>query len=211
MKPQLKTRDTEAQWSFLTSEHWCAAMAMCLDSTKKGCRSSAFPPKPHRIFHVSSFGWSSFESFIMKLIIRTSLVAQMVKASTYNAGDPGSIPGAGRSPGEGNGNPLQYSCLENPTHWGAWWATVHGVTDSDMTERLHLNFTHTPPLVCWEFLNLYTSRILVCSFSYPIQSFSVFGIKIMLASEFGVWKCSLLFSLLWNHLRRIHVNCFHVW
>ena len=44
-----------------------------------------------------------------------------------NEGDSGSIPGSGRSPGEGNGNPLQYSCLENPTDGGAWWATVHGV------------------------------------------------------------------------------------
>ena len=42
------------------------------------------------------------------------------KASAYNAGDPGSIPGMGRSPGEGNGNPLQYSCLENPMHGKAW-------------------------------------------------------------------------------------------
>ena len=42
------------------------------------------------------------------------------KASAYNAGDPGSIPGLGRSPGEGNGNPLQYSCLENPMDGGAW-------------------------------------------------------------------------------------------
>ena len=42
------------------------------------------------------------------------------KASTYNVGDPGSIPGSGRSPGEGNGNPLQYSCLENPMDGGAW-------------------------------------------------------------------------------------------
>ena len=42
------------------------------------------------------------------------------KASAYNAGDPGSIPGLGRSPGEGNGNPLQYSCLENPMDRGAW-------------------------------------------------------------------------------------------
>ena len=49
------------------------------------------------------------------------------KASAYNAGDPGSIPGLERSPGEGNGNPLQYSCLENSMDWGAWWATVHGV------------------------------------------------------------------------------------
>ena len=43
-----------------------------------------------------------------------------VKASAWNAGDPGSIPGLGRSPGEGNGNPLQYSCLENPMKGGAW-------------------------------------------------------------------------------------------
>ena len=50
-----------------------------------------------------------------------------VKASASNAGDPGLIPGSGRSPGEGNGNPLQYSCLENPMDGGAWWATVHGV------------------------------------------------------------------------------------
>ena len=52
------------------------------------------------------------------------------KASASNVGDPGSIPGSGRSPGEGNGNPLQYSCLENPMDGGAWWATVHGVSKS---------------------------------------------------------------------------------
>ena len=62
-----------------------------------------------------------------------SLVAQRLKrlpVSACNAGDLGSIPGSGRSPGEGNGNPLQYSCLENPVDGGAWWATVHGVTKS---------------------------------------------------------------------------------
>ena len=52
------------------------------------------------------------------------------KVSAYNAGDLGSIPGSGRSPGEGNGNPLQYSCLENPMDGGAWKATVHGVAKS---------------------------------------------------------------------------------
>ena len=50
----------------------------------------------------------------------------MVKASACNAGDLGLILGSGRSPGEGNGNPLQYSCLENSMDGGAWWATVHG-------------------------------------------------------------------------------------
>ena len=57
-----------------------------------------------------------------------SLMAQMVKESACNAGDPGSIPGSGRFPGEGNGNPLQYSCLKNSVDRGAWQATVHGVT-----------------------------------------------------------------------------------
>ena len=47
-----------------------------------------------------------------------------------SAGDSGSIPGSGRSPGGGNGNPLQYSCLENPMDRGVWWATVHGVEKS---------------------------------------------------------------------------------
>ena len=54
----------------------------------------------------------------------------MIKVSVCNAGDLGSIPGLGRSPGEGNGSPLQYSCLKNPMDGGAWWATVHGVAKS---------------------------------------------------------------------------------
>ena len=63
-----------------------------------------------------------------------------VKVSAHNAGDLGSIPGLGRSPGEGNGNPLQYPCLENPMDGGAWWATVHGVAES----RTQLSdFTHS--------------------------------------------------------------------
>ena len=53
-----------------------------------------------------------------------------VKASAWNAGDLGSIPGSGRSPGEGNGNLLQYSCLENSMDRGAWRAIVHGVAKS---------------------------------------------------------------------------------
>ena len=61
----------------------------------------------------------------------------MVKSLPANAGDirdAGFIPGLGRSPGEGNGNPLQYPCLENPMVRGAWWVTVHRVAESDMTE-----------------------------------------------------------------------------
>ena len=56
------------------------------------------------------------------------------KESACNTGDASLIPGSGRSPGEGNGNPLQNSCLGNPTDRGAWWATIHGdAKESDMT------------------------------------------------------------------------------
>ena len=53
--------------------------------------------------------------------------------------DLGSIPGLGRSPGEGNGNPLLYSHLENPTDRGVWWATVRGLLESDTTEHTHIH------------------------------------------------------------------------
>ena len=54
------------------------------------------------------------------------------KEPACNAGDPRSIPGSRKFPGEGNGSPLQYSYLENPMNRGAWWATVHGVSNSQM-------------------------------------------------------------------------------
>ena len=65
-----------------------------------------------------------------RLHVGASLVAQMVKKSARNAGDTGLIPGLGRNPGGGNGNPLQNSCLENSMDRGAWRATVHVVTKS---------------------------------------------------------------------------------
>ena len=70
---------------------------------------------------------------LLYLDVQASQVALVVKNPPANAGDVrdvGSIPGSGRSPGEGYGSPLQYSCLENPMDGGAWWATAHGVAES---------------------------------------------------------------------------------
>ena len=75
------------------------------------------------------------------------MVAQLVKESACNAGDLGLIPGLGRSPGKGNSYPLQYSGLENSMDRGAWQATVHGVSESDMTELFHFTLLH---LLCEE-------------------------------------------------------------
>ena len=66
------------------------------------------------------------------------------KESVCQAGDKGSISGLGRSPGGGNGNSLQYPCLENPRDREAWWVTVHGVTELDVSEHLHY-LGHTWP------------------------------------------------------------------
>ena len=66
-------------------------------------------------------------------------MAQQVKNLPANAGDVGSIPGLGRSPGEGNGNPLQYSSLDNPMDRGAWQGTLQRVAKSDVAEQLSTN------------------------------------------------------------------------
>ena len=78
---------------------------------------------------------------------RASQVALVVKNLPSNAGDTeeaGSIPGWGRSPGGGHGNPLQYSCLESPKDRGAWWATVHGVAELETTEATYHAQTQVP-------------------------------------------------------------------
>ena len=76
-----------------------------------------------------------YSSTMLQLIFTLSFPGgSEVKASACNEGDPGLIPGLRRSPGEGNGNPLQYTCLENPRDGGAWWAAVYGVAESDTTE-----------------------------------------------------------------------------
>ena len=71
------------------------------------------------------------------------LVVPNLPANAGDTGDPSLIPGLGRSPGEGDGNPFQYSCPENPMDRGAWQDTVHGAAESDMTEQLSAHTENT--------------------------------------------------------------------
>ena len=85
------------------------------------------------------------ESYKILLILLTDFPHSSVgKKSACNAGNPGSISGLGRSPGEGNGNPLQYSCLENSMDRGAWQATVHGIS------RVEHDLVTKPPILLTE-------------------------------------------------------------
>ena len=79
------------------------------------------------------------------------------KESAFSVGDPGSVPGLGRSRGEGHGNPLQYSCLENPMDRRAWWATVPGVTKSQTRLR---NFHYEATFL------LFFKIMYVCTYMY---------------------------------------------
>ena len=95
----------------------------------------------------SVFNDSSFYVFLY-LTIRGFPGGSEDKVSACNAGDLGSIPGLGRSPGEGNDNPLQYSCLENPMDRGAWQATVYIYLYSSDIKAPPLYHHHHPPPCC---------------------------------------------------------------
>ena len=103
----------------------------------------------------------------------------VVKNLSANAEGPGLIPGLGRSPGEGNDNPLQYSCLENPMDRGAWRATVHGVTKVWTQLSMHFLYTYTyfVAIYCHIFAfnrskNIYGKKGTLCSNIWLIFSLS---------------------------------------
>ena len=77
---------------------------------------------------------TSLQVIVTALAAQVALVVKNLPANSGDIRDAGSIPGSGRSLGGGYGNPLQYSCLENPKDRGACWASVHRVTESDMTQ-----------------------------------------------------------------------------
>ena len=115
------------------------------------------------------------------------------KGSAYNMGDPGLIPGLGRSPGKEHGNPLEYSCLEKSMDRGAWQATVHGVTKS-RTRLSDFTFSLTP--ACELTLKRADFSKVCITLAKEATSHSVQQVRL---NKIQVLKClsSLLWSLLW--------------
>ena len=96
----------------------------------------------------------------------------------------GSIPGSGKYPGEGNGNPLQYSCLENPTDRGAWWATVHGVAKSQTRlSDFTFNTLLSPDLLIWHAFHYGHQTVEGVSESFHLCSVFHFIIHIYLLNQ----------------------------
>ena len=128
----------------------------------------------------------------------------MVKNPLANAGDPGSIPGSGRSPGVGNSNPLQYCCLENPMDRGAWWATspgccrvrhdwateyTHTYTFISSTEtRLSLNWNTTVTQLCMRFLSFFF-------FHFPVTEQKN---KLLLVVTQKTYKMNFIIRSMWH-------------
>ena len=123
---------------------------------------ASFPPLKSLMLVLGSEVLCLYRSFLRDciLVFKGFPGGAEVKASACNVGDLGSIPGLGRSPGEGNGNPLQYSCLENPMDGGAWWATFHGSqrVGHDSVTSLYSN----------SMFNIWSTSKLFCKVGIPI-------------------------------------------
>ena len=137
-------------WSIIVLQY---CDSFCCTTTWISCKRkyilSLWSPPPTPLGRHRAPGWApcAYSSFPPASSLSMGFPGgPEVKNLPANTGDMGSTPGSGRSPGEGNGNPLQYSCLENPVDRWAWWATVHRVAkESDMTWQLNNECIHVNP------------------------------------------------------------------
>ena len=129
------------KWVFISIIKQLWRTALDLESEKLDLNSS------YTIYCYVTLGWSC-DIWVFWLLYKIGIIMDFPSGSAVNnlpamQIDPGSIPGWGRFPGEGNDYPIQYSCMENNMNTGAWWVTVYGVTESDRTEQLTHTHTHT--------------------------------------------------------------------
>ena len=136
---------------FMRMQKQITMLENCIDS------NCTYAMPPHHLLAIPLLGIKQTEIYFCISQWEGFPGGSEVKASASNTGDLGSIPGSGRSPGEGNGNPLQYSCLENPMDGGAWWATVHGVAKS-RTRLSYLTLNYTDFLYP-QIVNIYISSV----------------------------------------------------
>ena len=127
----------------------------------------------------------------------------VVKNLPASAGDTGSIPGLGRSPGEGNGNPHQYSSLENPMDRGTWQAIVQGVTNSDTTEQLSMQTTKAALLSSSISQKIYFDLFLKCNWKWLRNLKSSFPGETLLWG----WAGSEHHSFLYHNLTCLRCLC----
>ena len=119
-------------------------------------------------------------------------MALVAKNLLANAGDirvASSVPGSGRSPGEGNGNPVQYSCLGNPMDRGAWWATAQVVTGLDMTEPVHVELSSNVQLFATPWTAAHQASLSL-SISRSLPKFM--SIELVIPSNHLILCCPLL-------------------
>ena len=151
-----------------------------LGNYEKSCHK---PPYASFCVDVSfQFPWVNTEkhNYWIMWYVWASLVGSDGKGSAWNAGDPGLFPGSGRSPGEGNGYPLQYSCLENSTDRGVWKTTVHGIAHKCFTVLLgSLDWIQSEFRISSIFL-ISRNLIKYSTFIFSLSSPSLFIASIML-------------------------------